>query len=432
MRVMGMVRTQIWRSPDFSQLSRDAKLVWFYCLTSQNSNVLGIFPMPRGHVKADCSLDDGELESVMMELQLRNMAVYCPRSQWIVLTNYLAHNPLSSSKTGQAAVKILNALPPDPDLYDATIRAVSGRPHISSEQVRRLHKIRMSWQGQEPAEDPANLWKNRVCIPYQYPPKGHRPFIGSATRLAPDSADIANPIEPLHGDDLGHEGPSIAGVDLFQAAAVHAGRSGQEHREHAGMSAPHQGAMGHRGIAPSYKDTSYKEDTTGSDTGISTRQTQRADARDSETLSGSSRTNKPAQKKKRTYPEDLFAEKLCALWNIQLREKGASLAGSLSGPLRDKIRKRYEESKEPRPGVERTLESLEDWARFFHWIGQSDFLMGQTESRDRKPFRITMGWAFGPENFWKIRSGNYHENAADFSRFAMPELTPTDYNPFRN
>jgi hypothetical protein len=56
----------------------------------------------------------------------------------------------------------------------------------------------------------------------------------------------------------------------------------------------------------------------------------------------------------------------------------------------------------------KATDTLEWWERFFESVAASDFLSGRTEpTRGRKPFKATIDWLLGPENFPKVIEEHY-------------------------
>ena len=53
------------------------------------------------------------------------------------------------------------------------------------------------------------------------------------------------------------------------------------------------------------------------------------------------------------------------------------------------------------------LPDLDAWRQCFELIRQSDFLMGRTHARGRKPFQASLFWVAKPENLLKIYEGKY-------------------------
>lgn len=55
------------------------------------------------------------------------------------------------------------------------------------------------------------------------------------------------------------------------------------------------------------------------------------------------------------------------------------------------------------------LPTLEHWENFFHFVSQSDFLMGRSQGGNgRRPFRADLEWLTKPANFAKISEDKYH------------------------
>lgn len=55
---------------------------------------------------------------------------------------------------------------------------------------------------------------------------------------------------------------------------------------------------------------------------------------------------------------------------------------------------------------------LDYFARFFAYVGKSDFLMGRVSQRDRKPFEANFEWLMRPCNFAKVIEEHYHSKEA--------------------
>jgi len=54
-------------------------------------------------------------------------------------------------------------------------------------------------------------------------------------------------------------------------------------------------------------------------------------------------------------------------------------------------------------------QALAWWEKFFHYVGQSAFLTGKTQSQNRRPFELSLDWLVKSENFVKTLEGAYHE-----------------------
>lgn len=60
----------------------------------------------------------------------------------------------------------------------------------------------------------------------------------------------------------------------------------------------------------------------------------------------------------------------------------------------------------------RNRQNLEWWDRFFGFVAESRFLTGQTSSKDRQPFLLSLDWLLKPANFLKVIEGAYHTETA--------------------
>lgn len=86
------------------------------------------------------------------------------------------------------------------------------------------------------------------------------------------------------------------------------------------------------------------------------------------------------------------------LWNEMFADTYASQMEKITSTRRGSIQARIKED----------FNTVDAWREFFELIQQNDFLMGKTQSRDRKPFKITLDWVCKPANLAKIIEGYYH------------------------
>ena len=86
------------------------------------------------------------------------------------------------------------------------------------------------------------------------------------------------------------------------------------------------------------------------------------------------------------------------LWNEMFAGTYASQMEKITSTRRGSIQARIKED----------FNTIDAWREFFELIQQNDFLMGKTQSRDRKPFKITLDWVCKPANLAKIIEGYYH------------------------
>lgn len=117
------------------------------------------------------------------------------------------------------------------------------------------------------------------------------------------------------------------------------------------------------------------------------------------TLSDESDDGQPEPPQPKT-PPCPYAD-IVALWNEKMPE--LPQVKKMGDPLKKKIRARWNGDKE--------AQTMGFWAGFLDYIRESDFLMGRTE----KPFRASLDWICGPENWGKVYNGNYENPKAHTS-----------------
>lgn len=61
-----------------------------------------------------------------------------------------------------------------------------------------------------------------------------------------------------------------------------------------------------------------------------------------------------------------------------------------------------------RARIKNDFKTIDEWKDLFDGIRNSEFLMGQTYSENRKPFQISLDWVCKPDNLANILEGKYH------------------------
>lgn len=107
------VRQKIWNSRKFHTLDRTGQLLWLYLLTCPHGNLLGCFVLKSGYALADLgpSWTEKEFESELKKLTKKDLLTYDENHHFIVIHNYLEHNPLRGDKQLKAAKTKLEDLP---------------------------------------------------------------------------------------------------------------------------------------------------------------------------------------------------------------------------------------------------------------------------------------------------------------------------------
>lgn len=105
------IYTQIWRDHKFRALSRDGKELFFYCLTSPHSNILGVFINPDLYVREDLEWGQKRLSRTRNEDFFKQMVAWDSENQLICVRQNLRHNPLINPNQVKSAIRILKTLP---------------------------------------------------------------------------------------------------------------------------------------------------------------------------------------------------------------------------------------------------------------------------------------------------------------------------------
>lgn len=97
--------------------------------------------------------------------------------------------------------------------------------------------------------------------------------------------------------------------------------------------------------------------------------------------------------------QGLSVNAVVKLWNDMFSDTYATQMEIITDTRKKSIQSR----------IKAQFNTIEDWAQYFELIKQNDFLMGKAQSRDRKPFKISLQWVCKPGNLAKILEGNYHD-----------------------
>jgi hypothetical protein len=103
------VADSIWSDPDFLGLSANAKLIWLFCLTNPNLNLIGIFHAPDQIMSAYTGIGRESLPKYIAELQQSGMlaAAY----GYVILINYAKYNAYRDANTLRGVRLAFAALP---------------------------------------------------------------------------------------------------------------------------------------------------------------------------------------------------------------------------------------------------------------------------------------------------------------------------------
>jgi uncharacterized protein YdaU (DUF1376 family) len=77
------------------------------------------------------------------------------------------------------------------------------------------------------------------------------------------------------------------------------------------------------------------------------------------------------------------------------------------------LRSRWKEKAKGPKGYTTVHDGLTFWRRYFGWVGESEFLTGQSAGKpDKPPFLADLEWLVKPGNFAKVVEGKYHDRKA--------------------
>jgi len=97
---------------------------------------------------------------------------------------------------------------------------------------------------------------------------------------------------------------------------------------------------------------------------------------------------------------NLYHEMLPSLPRVQTLTQGGSPILNWKGKDAQNLKVRWRENED--------CQKLEWWRGFFEFIGESNFLMGKVEGKNRgKPFMANLRWIVNSSNFTKIKQGDY-------------------------
>ena len=90
------VKSLTWTDSRFKKLSRDGKLLWLYFMTSERSNMAGVFESSIDLIFDETGLDSAEFPVALKELAINGMAWHF--NNYVILKNRWQYNNLENSK----------------------------------------------------------------------------------------------------------------------------------------------------------------------------------------------------------------------------------------------------------------------------------------------------------------------------------------------
>jgi hypothetical protein len=109
MRIYGKVKIAFWEDEKISVLGDSAKLLALYCLTGEHSNAIGCYRLPLGYIQTDLKWNEERARECLQALIDINFVMYDEEMQFILISNYLEHNPIENSRVGKMCIALVNA-----------------------------------------------------------------------------------------------------------------------------------------------------------------------------------------------------------------------------------------------------------------------------------------------------------------------------------
>lgn len=122
------IKSRFWMDEKVRGWSDDAKLLALYLLTSPHNNVLGCYVLPELYACADLGWERKRFAKAFARLVEDDFVKVDPKTDLVLIVNYLRHNPIDNGNRAEGAIKVLAELPR------------SGLFKVLAEMVRELGK----------------------------------------------------------------------------------------------------------------------------------------------------------------------------------------------------------------------------------------------------------------------------------------------------
>lgn len=111
MREYGTIHTSFWVSESIVQLDDRAKLLALYLLTSQHSNMGGVFRLPELYISEDMQWDLNDIQQYLNILEDSEFISRCTQTKWVWIRNYIKWNKPQNPNQKLAIVKMFDQIP---------------------------------------------------------------------------------------------------------------------------------------------------------------------------------------------------------------------------------------------------------------------------------------------------------------------------------
>lgn len=129
MRTYGKVKIAFWEDIKIRELSDAPKLLALYCLTGEHSNAIGCFRLPIGYVETDLRWDKEKAQAALDEIVAAGFALYDEETHYLLMPNYLEHNPIENSRVGKMCIQLINNAMRSQKIFPALWEALQTQKH---------------------------------------------------------------------------------------------------------------------------------------------------------------------------------------------------------------------------------------------------------------------------------------------------------------
>lgn len=86
------ISTTTWKDSKFQDLNMQEKLLFFYALTNQQTNLMGVYEISKKQIIFDTGLSPDQFDEALKTLEKNNMLKYDNETKEIYIVNFLKHN----------------------------------------------------------------------------------------------------------------------------------------------------------------------------------------------------------------------------------------------------------------------------------------------------------------------------------------------------
>ena len=129
MRTYGKVKIAFWEDVKIRELPDAPKLLALYCLTGEHSNAIGCFRLPLGYIETDLRWNREQAQAALGELVASGFALYDSETHYLLMPNYLEHNPIENSRVGKMCVQLVNNTMRSITIFPALWKALQPQKH---------------------------------------------------------------------------------------------------------------------------------------------------------------------------------------------------------------------------------------------------------------------------------------------------------------